>query len=392
MRILFVTPYYYPELKFGGPPQKIHSLGRELRRKGNAVRVITFDSEKRARQDQATHDNVPVQYLPWRGWGLRQWPVNRRLIRDAVAEADIIHCYGLYNALCPVAASTAQKLHRPVLVEPLGMYHPRGSSKLVKRLFHGLVTHRMFRQAACVVATSPAELDELKQAVSGTRLVLRRNGIDLGEYQTLPARAVFREKTKVSSGERIALYLGRISPVKNLEDLLRAFARAALKHCTLVLAGPELEPDYSAKLRGLVRQLNLEKTVLFPGALYAKDKLAALAAADLFILPSLSESFGNAAAEAAAAGVPVLLTDTCGIAPMIHRRAGLAVPLGVDSLADGLRTLLDDADQREALTNRRVEVVKELSWTQPVEQMEKLYKEIRAMLKFSNPEHSFHPC
>ena len=69
------------------------------------------------------------------------------------------------------------------------------------------------------------------------------------------------------------------------------------------------------------------------------DQKAALALADLLVLPSLNESFGNSAAEAVAAGVPVLLTDTCGIASMIHRRAGLAVPLGVEALAEGLRQI-----------------------------------------------------
>ena len=61
-------------------------------------------------------------------------------------------------------------------------------------------------------------------------------------------------------------------------------------------------------------------------------------------MPSLIESYGNAVAEAVAAGFPVLLTDTCGIAPAIHERARLAVSLGVEKLAHGLRTLLDPAE------------------------------------------------
>ena len=98
----------------------------------------------------------------------------------------------------------------------------------------------------------------------------------------------------------------------------------------------------------MIESLHLQESVRLIGPIYDQDKLAALAATDLFVLPSLSESFGNAAAEAVAAGVPVLLTDTCGIAPMIHERAGLAVPLGMASLAAGLRTMMNDAEHKNS--------------------------------------------
>ncbi len=107
-----------------------------------------------------------------------------------------------------------------------------------------------------------------------------------------------------------------------------AFAQANLPKARLVLVGPAEEGQYEARLRSLITGRAIAGRVLMPGPLYDDEQRAALASADLFVLPSLNESFGNAAAEAVAAGVPVLLTDTCGIAPLIHQRAGLAVPLG----------------------------------------------------------------
>ena len=107
------------------------------------------------------------------------------------------------------------------------------------------------------------------------------------------------------------------------------------------------------------------------------DQKAALAIADVFVLPSLNENFGNAAGEAVAAGVPVLLTETCGIAPLIHKRAGYAVPLGVESLADGLRRMLDPSF-RDEMTARREEVKRELSWDEPIAQQIALYERIVA--------------
>ena len=129
------------------------------------------------------------------------------------------------------------------------------------------------------------------------------------------------------------------------------------------------------KLHSIVSERQLERRVTFAGPLYEEEQRAALGLADLFVLPSLNESFGNAAGEAVAAGVPVLLTNTCGIAPLIDRRAGLAVPLGVESLAEGLKVMLDPA-QRDALTAQRERVKWELSWDDPVRQTEQLYQRI----------------
>ncbi|MCX6896411.1 MAG: glycosyltransferase [Verrucomicrobia bacterium] len=208
--------------------------------------------------------------------------------------------------------------------------------------------------------------------------MVRRNGIELAAFENLPDGGEFRKRQGIPAGERIVLYLGRISPIKNLEQLVAAFAQADLKNVRLVLAGPMLEADYAARLQAQAAALRPADKIIFTGPLFGADKLAALAAADLFVLPSLSESFGNAAAEAVAARVPVLLTDTCGIAAMIHGRAGLAVPLGVGSLAAGLRTMLDCAPEAATLTGRQEEVRRELSWEEPISQTEAMYQEILA--------------
>ncbi len=172
------------------------------------------------------------------------------------------------------------------------------------------------------------------------------------------------------------LFIGRISPVKNLEGLLQAFDQAALENARLILIGPMLEAGYADRLERLVNDLNLSDRVSLVGPLYDQDKLSALAAADLFVLPSLSESFGNAAAEAAAAGVPVLLTQGCGVAPLIHGRAGLAVEHDPAALAQGLRLMLNNAGARARLTAQRADVVAELSWEEPLHQTEQLYAQI----------------
>lgn len=374
MRILKATGVYFPELKFGGPPLKIHALAQGLRQHGHDVSVLTFFSEDPSRAEATRYDGVHVQYLPWVGRGLRQWPTDRRLITQAVAAADVVHIYGLYNSLTPLAARAAAQAGKPCVLEPLGGYLPRGRNQWVKRLYHRAFTHRIARQARVVIATSPQEFKELEPLGMPPKLVLRRNGIDVETFAKLPSADIFRSKLGIPADRRVVLFLGRLSPVKNLEQFLEAFAQVRPANTTLALVGPA-EPDYDTRLRALAQRLGITGDVAFVGALYDEEKLSALAAADLFVMPSLIESYGNAVAEAVAAGLPVLLTDTCGIAPALHERAGLAVPLGVEPLAHGLRTMLDPVE-RVRWTSRRAEVVAQLSWAEPLRQMDEIYRSL----------------
>ncbi|HVF70745.1 MAG TPA: glycosyltransferase [Chthoniobacterales bacterium] len=373
MRVLFVTPYYFPELKFGGPPKRIHAISRALRARGHEVRVLTFHSERPNGSPDEDFDGVPVRYVPWIGKSLRQIPVRTGILRAEVVAADVVHCYGLYNLLCPRAARWARHFSKPYFLEPMGMYVPRVASIGWKRLYHAVFTNRMARGAEAVVATSPMERDELSALGEGMNIVVRRNGIDLEEFARLPSPQIMRERWGAGPDDRVVLYLGRINKKKNLEELILAFRDAAVDRSRLVIAGPCGEPSYAARLQQLIGANEAPPPIRLEGPLYGVDHLAALAAADLFVLPSLNENFGNAAAEAVAAGVPVLLTETCGVAPIIHRRAGLAIPLGIQPLVDGIKTMLDPRAMQETTAGRE-EAKHDLSWDDPIRQTEDLYE------------------
>jgi len=373
MRILQVAARYYPELQYGGPPPTIHALSRGLVRRGHQVQVVTMHSTRRASW-RASLDGIEVRYLPWLGTGTWQVPLGMSALAVAIRESDVVHCYGLYTMLCPAAAFLAERSGRPYVLEPLGMYVPRMRNLPAKRLYHLFFTSWMGRRAARVIATSPGEMEELGGLAEPQRLVLRRNGIDLEPFESLPSARRFRAAHGIPDGERLILYLGRISPIKNLEQLVLAFHDVSPRQTRLLLVGPALEAEYARELSELIARLGQADRVLLTGPLYGEDKLSALAAADLFVLPSLVESYGNAAAEAVAAGVPVLLTDTCGIAPQIHGRAGMAVPVGTAALAEGIRAMLDDEALRDSLTRQRADVLGELSWEEPLSLTEQMYK------------------
>jgi glycosyltransferase involved in cell wall biosynthesis len=116
--------------------------------------------------------------------------------------------------------------------------------------------------------------------------------------------------------------------------------------------------------------------VLFLGPLYGSEKKAALIDADVFALPSRYENFGNTAAEAIACGTPVIVSDRCGIAPLVDQKAGLVTSYDANALGGALRELFENTRLHHRLKAGCSEVVKELSWDRIIGQLQASYEEV----------------
>jgi glycosyltransferase involved in cell wall biosynthesis len=322
-------------------------------------------------------DSISVQYLPWIGADLRQCPSNLDPLRREIERCDVVHCYGLYNLICPLAAWLALRSSTPFIIEPMGMYVPRVRRVLLKRLYNGVVTRWLFRRAAAVIATSELEAEELRGSVAtvAEKILVRRNGISMDFSGDPDMGARLREEWHVAPDERLIGYIGRISKKKGLLELIAAFNQAGLTAAKLLIGGPVSEPAYAERVREAVRQSPLRDNIFIEGLLEGDRYVGALKALDLFVLPSENENFGNSAAEAASAGIPVLLTRNCGIAPMIDGRVGLAVDYTIDALKDGLQTMLRPETGRQWSPFWKT-VQSELSWEEPVRVMEGIYEKI----------------
>jgi len=152
-------------------------------------------------------------------------------------------------------------------------------------------------------------------------------------------------------GRRIVLFLSRFDRKKGLDLLLNAFVAVRHSHpdAVLVLAG-DGDPALTAELRAQTNSLGIAADVLWTGFLHSDEKWAAMADADLFVLPSYSENFGIAAIEAMAAGLPVVITDQVGI----HRdgaraQAGVVVRCDAAELSSALIGVLQNQPLRKEM-------------------------------------------
>ena len=393
MHILNTVQAYYPFQEKGGPVVKVRAIALGLSRRGHDGAVLTADfgflpslaptmkAEKCRWGWCASEQNVEAIFLPTR-WRYRALTFNPGMIKycsTSLAKYDVVHVYGLYDLFGPTVAYFCRRHHIPYVVEPMGMFRPIVRSFRVKKLYHAVFGNRLLRHAYRVIATSEQEKQELVAGgIDPARIVVRRNGIDVPA--SLPPAGSFREKWGIAPQTRMVLFLGRLVSKKSPDLLLDAFAlwrreTADAANSILVLAGPEENDGYSSNLKSRAAALGIGNSVLFTGPLYDDAKWAAYQDADVFVLPSQNENFGNSAAEAMACAVPVIVTDQCGIAPIIDGRTGLVVPHNSGAIAQALKTLFENpglaAQFRDACPN----VVRDLSWEQPLSDMEAIYRQ-----------------
>lgn len=383
MRTLHVTNRYFPELQYGGPPERIHALCVRLAAQGHQVDVLTRHSRLPAGNASVNYQGVTVHYLGWHSLGSIEVPVSLNRVASLVQSVDLVHIYGLYDLLGPMAAWLASFRRHPFVLEPMGMFLPIVRSVRKKQFYHATLGQWMVSRAARIVATSEQERAEIiSTGVANDRIVVRRNGVDLESFATPPAPGMMRRRLGIDDDAFVFLFLSRVSAKKNPEMLLRAFARLAQPQARLVFVGPDEAEGYSDILARLAADLGIQSQVIFAGPLYGEEKRAAFAAADVFVLPSSNENFGNVIAEAIAAQVPVIITNRCGIAPFVLGRAGLVIDCDEDQLVEAMSTIHACEDLRQSFRAASAQVAAELSWDQAVDMTVSIYQDILAKQTF----------
>lgn len=397
MRILNVTQSYAPFFEFGGPPVKVRALAEGLARKGHELTILTADWGLDRRlsalpnEPAAEHcpfgrrrklNGVTAVYLPnWLHYRAASWnPALGRYLRLRVADFDVVHIFGLYDLLGPRAAAECRKRKIPYVVEPIGMFLPIVRNLWFKRLYHRLWGREMLTGADAIIATAEQERDELIDGgLAVEKIILRRNGVEVPA--TLPERGLFRRKLRIPEDARLILFLGRLSQKKSPELLLKAYAGLESSDAEgapavhLAFVGPD-ESGMKDRLQQLAKQLHVLNRVHFSGPLEGQAKWGAYRDADVFVLPSQNENFGNTAAEAVAAGIPVIVTKECGIAPLLQDVAGLIVGHTEEEVRGALCRLLEEESLYRRLQNGCAQVVKKLDWEEPVTQMELIYERL----------------
>ena len=367
LRILITVPSLARE--FGGPAAKAQQLAAALRAAGDDVIVVGAgeapDGRSLGLPVVARFHTTPV-------------PSSAGALRRLVVGADVVHVLGYRDPVGTLAARQAARRGVPYVLEPVGMHEPRIRTLRLKRAFDRVFGDRVVGAAAVVVATSRLESDELvARGVTRDAIRLRPNGIDVASLVPLPARGAFRSSQGIPDDVPLVLALGRITMKKGLPFLAEAIG--PLEGVWLALVGPQENDGTIADVQAAARRVGAEGRVrIVERGAWGEEKAAAFADADAFALPSATENFGNAAAEAAALGVPVVVSDRCGVAEWLPPASSSVVPYAdVEPLRAAIERLLT-IEVRTAAPQEADAIRQALSWDGIAAAQREIYLDVLA--------------
>ena len=286
-------------------------------------------------------------------------------------NATVLHGHGYKSDFLAVLAR--RRAEAAVVSTPHG-FEKALSPKM--RLY--LAAGRWALQRADVVVPLSLELEnDLRgMGIPPRRIRLIENGVDLQEIETELARPLSAATSLGGSGsQRLLVYVGRLTPLKNLDSMIRAFARLCERRddarLLLVGEGPEAEllehRAASSAARGRVEFLG-----------YRDDRLSLLRQCDIFCMSSRSEGIPRSMMEAMALGLPAVAFSIPGVDKLLlHEETGLSVKLDdCEAMAAAWDRLLDDEPLRTRMgAAARRHIVERFSAQRMAREYEELYRE-----------------
>lgn len=369
MRITQIIPSL--EARHGGPSNSVPALAGACAQLGNEVTLLTTTIGAETTRTEGT---LRISAYP-RGWPGRLCPsagLRAALARD---PADILHYHSLWLRPLHYAHRGARLRGAKLVISPRGMmtswawHHHRAQKWLANLAVHP----GALAAAAGWHATSPEEAADIRRLGFIQPICVAPNGVAVPPAdQLVAARAHWHQVCPATTHRPVALFFSRFHRKKRLRELLQLWLAASRGDWLLLLVGvPE---EYSlAEVQGWIDAAGArDRVAVFDGA----GRPPPYAVASLFLLPSHSENFGLVIAEAMAAGVPTLVTDTTPWTALNAEDRGWCVPWAQfnEALASALAEGTDRLQGRGA--RARGWVVNEYSWEKSARELVRFYRQL----------------
>ena len=242
-----------------------------------------------------------------------------------------------------------------------------------------------------VIAATEAERSQLEilYGLNHQRVTIIPPGVNTNHFYPIPEDEA-KEAIGILPKDRMALFVGRIEPLKGVDTLIQSMAIVKERCLTftcpdyLVIIGgdPDASEDQMTeemrRLQDLCQELGLDEMVLFLGKQDQKTLPYYYSAAEVVVMPSHYESFGMVALEAMACGTPVIASQVGGLAYLVQEgETGYFVPSqDPEAMADRLRLLFIDEDLRKRIGTQAAAYALDFSWDKITEQVLDVYQDL----------------
>ena len=344
MRILSIVTLITPNGEYGGPVRVALNQARALRSRGHDVVVIAaargFGSDL-----PELVDSVPVKLfaartmLPGIGFAGLCSPSLQNWVAKNGASFDVAHIHAARDFVTLPAANWFRRNGIPYVLQPHGMID-RSASLLAIPLDRTL-TRPILRTASAVFYLTPRERNDLRE-VGGSLVMLTE--LSNGVPEPPPSDELTPNRsTDGSATQTEVLFLARLAPRKRPQFFVDMAIELANKHrgVTFSLVGPD--EGEGAAVRDRIAHSGKGSVIRWEGALATDRTLERMKRASIFVLPSVDEPYPMSVLEAMSVGLPVVVTESCGLAPAIAELGcGIVVDDSMESLSAAVDRLLSD--------------------------------------------------
>lgn len=368
----------------GGPSRAVLDMAVAMAARGHDVAIQTTDyggapvDVAAARQQGVRIETHPVQFP--RRW--KRSTALRATLERVLPDVDVVHLHSFYLYHCLITERICRKAGVPYVLRPHGTLDPflQQRHRYRKGLIGALFQNRVTDNAAGLHFTAQEERELAQPYARGQKGFVVPSALDPSEFAALPPASHFHQRFPEMQGRRILLFMSRLNFKKGLDILIAAFAGAVAERpdLHLVIAGPD--DGMQQSVEAWVAETGLEGHVTLPGMLRGEDRLAALSAAELAVLPSYSENFGYAVVEAMACGLPVLISDRVNIWREVQAaEAGVVCAADRDAVTRAMIAMLDEPQKnRQRGANGKALVERLYSPAAVGAQIERMYADVIA--------------
>lgn len=335
--VLHVVGGVGPGNPYGGPVSVALDQAAELRGRGHHVEVVApwLGAGRPAEVSVGATAFRSFRAVPMIGFSGIVSPSMSWWIARNVRRFDVVHVHLARDLTTTPAALTAALCGVPFVLQTHGMVDP--SSRRSAAVLDAIAVRRVLGRAAGVLCLTERERDDVVAVAerAGTKATLLPNGISWNGVEPEPLR---------DGAPPMVLFAARLSARKRPNLFVAAARRLLDEHndATFVVAGAD--EGLAGEVSAAIAAVGAPERLRYIGPLDRDGVLEALAAAAVYVLPSVDEPFGVTILEALAAGRPAVISESCGLASFVeeHRCGVIVPPDDVDALADAIGSLLRD--------------------------------------------------
>jgi glycosyltransferase involved in cell wall biosynthesis len=384
MRVLHVVPGVGKAVYGLGPP--VLNLAGVQRQLGLSSSIWTVESAAELEWASQT-SGFPLDYM--RGFRRRGsmalslspafWTAMKS---EAARNSDVVHQHGIWPLHGAYVNAWSKRTGRPYVLAPQGALssYSFATSVLKKRIAWAVYQRKNVLRASCIHAVGKLEEQEAREAGYRGPIAHIPNGISQRWLASSGDGMRFRRKHGIPAEKRICLYLSRITPKKGLRFLIESMAELLpqLHDWMFVVVGLD-EFNHLQEIRTLAARLGVDALLKYSEPIFDQEKRDAYAAAELFILPSLSEGAPSVVLEALGARVPVITTQGSPWSDLEKHSCGWWTTIDTAGVCRGLEQATRlSKDELRQMGQRGWELVSsKYSWTELGKRSLQLYQWLR---------------